>query len=115
FCRPRDSVSRSSSSRRTVHRVWSERRDRGDILCTGHGRRRGRAARPMAAVVGRLVRRCPDVRYRRRTFGAVRASITMKIMDRYMIKTFLVPFGICVVIFSVLVILGRFFDRMEMF
>jgi len=39
----------------------------------------------------------------------------MKILDRYLIKSFLVPFGICVLIFCVLVLLGRFFDKMDIF
>ncbi len=39
----------------------------------------------------------------------------IRIMDRYLIKAFLVPFGICVLIFSVLVLLGRFFDKMDTF
>ena len=39
----------------------------------------------------------------------------MKILDRYLIKSFLIPFGFCVLIFSVLVLLGRFFDKMEIF
>ncbi len=39
----------------------------------------------------------------------------IKILDRYLMKSFLAPFGICVLIFSVLVILGRFFDKMEIF
>ena len=39
----------------------------------------------------------------------------MKILDLYLIKSFLLPFGICVLIFSVLVLLGRFFDKMDIF
>ena len=39
----------------------------------------------------------------------------MKILDRYLIKSFLSPFGVCVLIFSVLVLLGRFFDKMGIF
>jgi len=39
----------------------------------------------------------------------------MKILDRYLIKSFLKPFVVCVLIFSVLVILGRFFDKMNIF
>jgi lipopolysaccharide export system permease protein len=39
----------------------------------------------------------------------------MKLMDRYLIKSFLAPFGVCVLIFSILVILGRFFDKMGIF
>lgn len=39
----------------------------------------------------------------------------MKILDRYLIKSFLAPFGVCVIIFCVLVVLGRFFDKMGIF
>ncbi len=39
----------------------------------------------------------------------------MKIMDRYLIKSFFVPFSVCVLIFCVLVFLGRFFDKMDTF
>lgn len=39
----------------------------------------------------------------------------MKILDRYLIKGFLAPFGICVVVFCVLVMLGRYFDKLEIF
>jgi lipopolysaccharide export system permease protein len=39
----------------------------------------------------------------------------MKILDRYLIKSFLAPFGVCVLIFCILVILGRFFDKMDIF
>ncbi len=39
----------------------------------------------------------------------------MKIVDRYLIRSFLVPFGVCVLIFGVLVTLGRFFDKMGIF
>ena len=39
----------------------------------------------------------------------------MKILDRYLIKSFIVPFFVCVLIFCVLVVLGRFFDKMEIF
>jgi lipopolysaccharide export system permease protein len=39
----------------------------------------------------------------------------MKLMDRYLIKGFLKPFGACVLIFCILVVLGRFFDKMGIF
>src|SRR5438477_11482162 len=39
----------------------------------------------------------------------------MKLMDRYLLKGFLKPFGACVLIFCILVILGRFFDKMGIF
>src|SRR5438477_9770027 len=39
----------------------------------------------------------------------------MKLMDRYLVKGFLKPFGACVLIFCILVILGRFFDKMGIF
>ncbi len=39
----------------------------------------------------------------------------MKILDRYLIKGFLGPFGVCVGIFCILVMLGRFFDKMDIF
>lgn len=39
----------------------------------------------------------------------------MKILDRYIVRSFLAPFGVCVIIFSVLVMLGRFFDKMDIF
>ncbi len=39
----------------------------------------------------------------------------MKLVDRYLIKAFLAPFGVCVLIFCVLVTLGRFFDKMGTF
>jgi len=39
----------------------------------------------------------------------------MKILDRYLMESFLKPFGVCLLIFSVLVILGRFFDKMDTF
>ncbi len=39
----------------------------------------------------------------------------MKILDRYLIKSFIVPFSVCLLIFCVLVLLGRFFDKMDIF
>jgi lipopolysaccharide export system permease protein len=42
-------------------------------------------------------------------------KVLMKIIDRYLIKSFLVPFGVCVCVFSILVVLGRFFDKMDIF
>jgi len=39
----------------------------------------------------------------------------MKILDRYLMKSFLIPFGVCVLVFCVLVLLGRFFDKMDIF
>lgn len=39
----------------------------------------------------------------------------MKILDRYLMRLFAAPFGICVAIFCLLVLLGRFFDRMSIF
>jgi lipopolysaccharide export system permease protein len=39
----------------------------------------------------------------------------MKIIDRYLIRSFAAPFGICVAIFCLLVLLGRFFDKMSIF
>ncbi len=39
----------------------------------------------------------------------------MKIVDRYLIKGFFAPFSVCIVIFCVLVALGRFFDKMSIF
>jgi len=39
----------------------------------------------------------------------------MKILDRYLIRSFAAPFGICVSIFCLLVLLGRFFDKMSTF
>jgi len=39
----------------------------------------------------------------------------VKILDRYLAKSFIVPFSFCVLIFSVLVLLGRFFDKMDIF
>ncbi len=39
----------------------------------------------------------------------------MKIVDRYLMKGFLAPFSVCIVIFCVLVALGRFFDKMSIF
>ena len=39
----------------------------------------------------------------------------MKILDRYLIRSFLAPFGVCVAIFCLLVLLGRFFDKMSIF
>src|SRR5258708_274310 len=39
----------------------------------------------------------------------------MKLIDRYLVKGFLKPFGACVLIFCILVILGRFFDKMGIF
>src|SRR3954468_337303 len=39
----------------------------------------------------------------------------MKLMDKYLIKGFLKPFGACTLIFCILVILGRFFDKMGIF
>jgi lipopolysaccharide export system permease protein len=36
-------------------------------------------------------------------------------MDRYLLQGFLKPFGACVLIFCILVILGRFFDKMGIF
>src|SRR5471030_2763680 len=39
----------------------------------------------------------------------------MKLMDGYLVKGFLKPFGACVLIFCILVILGRFFDKMGIF
>jgi lipopolysaccharide export system permease protein len=41
--------------------------------------------------------------------------MTPKLMDRYLIKGFLRPFGACVLIFCILVMLGRFFDKMPTF
>jgi lipopolysaccharide export system permease protein len=39
----------------------------------------------------------------------------MKILDRYLVRHFLAPFGVAVAIFCVLVSLGRFFDKMTVF
>lgn len=39
----------------------------------------------------------------------------MKIVDRYLIKGFLAPLSVCLLLFCVLVILGRFFDKMSIF
>jgi lipopolysaccharide export system permease protein len=39
----------------------------------------------------------------------------MKLLDRYLIKGFLKPFAACLLIFCILVILGRFFDKMGIF
>lgn len=39
----------------------------------------------------------------------------MKTVDRYLLKGFLKPFGACVLIFCILVLLGRFFDKMGVF
>ena len=39
----------------------------------------------------------------------------MKILDRYLIGHFLRPLAACMVIFSILVLLGHFFDKMEVF
>jgi lipopolysaccharide export system permease protein len=39
----------------------------------------------------------------------------MRILDRYLIKSFIAPFFVCTGIFSVLVMLGRYFERMEVF
>jgi lipopolysaccharide export system permease protein len=39
----------------------------------------------------------------------------MKLIDRYLLKGFFKPFGACILIFCVLVILGRFFDKMNVF
>lgn len=39
----------------------------------------------------------------------------IKIADRYLIKGFLLPLGTCLLIFCVLVTLGRFFDKMSIF
>src|SRR5690242_20227604 len=39
----------------------------------------------------------------------------MKILDRYFIKGYLAPFGTCIAIFCILVMLGRFFDKMDIF
>ncbi len=39
----------------------------------------------------------------------------MKIIDRYMIRHFLKPMATCIVIFSVLVFLGHFFDKLSIF
>lgn len=41
--------------------------------------------------------------------------IPLKTLDRYLIQGFLAPLGITVSIFSVLVMLGKFFDKMEIF
>jgi lipopolysaccharide export system permease protein len=39
----------------------------------------------------------------------------MKILDRYLIRSFFAPFGVCLSIFAVLVMLGRYFERMDVF
>lgn len=39
----------------------------------------------------------------------------LKILDRYLVQGFLAPFSVTVAIFSVLVVLGRFFDKMGIF
>ncbi len=39
----------------------------------------------------------------------------MKIVDRYLLSGFLKPFGACILIFCILVLLGRFFDKMSVF
>ena len=39
----------------------------------------------------------------------------IKLMDRYLIKGFLKPFGACILVFCILVMLGRFFDKMSIF
>lgn len=39
----------------------------------------------------------------------------MKIMDRYLLRGFLKPFGACVLIFCILVVLARFFEKMSVF
>ncbi len=39
----------------------------------------------------------------------------MKIIDKYLLKEFLKPFGGNILIFSILVIIGRFFDKMQIF
>jgi lipopolysaccharide export system permease protein len=68
----------------------------------------------MAAVVGHLARQRRDGVGRGRDLLPVHPTI-MKILDRYLIKNFLAPFLSCVLIFCVLVILGRFFDKMGIF
>src|SRR5262249_13420021 len=39
----------------------------------------------------------------------------MKIIDGYLIRQFLKPLGACTVIFTVLVFIGHFFDKMTVF
>lgn len=39
----------------------------------------------------------------------------MKIIDRYLVKSFFAAFGVCVCIFSILVIMGRYFEKMGIF
>jgi lipopolysaccharide export LptBFGC system permease protein LptF len=39
----------------------------------------------------------------------------MKILDRYLVRSFIAPFIVCVAIFGILVMLGRYFERMETF
>jgi lipopolysaccharide export system permease protein len=39
----------------------------------------------------------------------------MKLVDRYLLEGFLKPFSACVLIFALLVVLGRFFDKMSVF
>src|SRR5438552_3773872 len=39
----------------------------------------------------------------------------MKILDRYLIRLFLKPMATCTAIFSVLVFIGHFFDKMSIF
>jgi len=39
----------------------------------------------------------------------------MKILDRYLLRSFAGPFGVCIAIFCILVMLGRFFDKMSVF
>jgi len=39
----------------------------------------------------------------------------MKILDRYLMRSFSAPFTVCVSIFCLLVMLGRFFDKMSIF
>lgn len=39
----------------------------------------------------------------------------MKLIDKYLIRSFIGPFGVCVGVFCLLVLLGRFFDKMSIF
>jgi lipopolysaccharide export system permease protein len=55
-----------------------------------------------------------DAGHRARILLAIFEAM-MKILDRYLVRSFLVPFGFCVLVFSVLVLLGRFFDKMDIF
>ena len=39
----------------------------------------------------------------------------MKIIDRYLLLQFLKPLGVCTALFTVLVFVGHFFDKMTVF